>query len=123
MEKLARVTIVDDEASIRRAFARLLRFANFEAEAFESAAAFLETYDSLRPDCIVLDLRMPGMSGIDLLRHLADRHEAMPPVIVITADDEPRLEEECMRLGTMLYLRKPIDGNVLIDSVRSVLAN
>jgi two-component system response regulator FixJ len=123
MKKLARVIIVEDEESIRRAFSRLLSIADFETEAFASAAEFLNSYDSLRPDCIVLDLRMPGMSGIDLLRHLAHHYEAIPPVIVITADDESALEEECMRLGTRLYLHKPVEGKTLIDSVHSVLSN
>jgi two-component system response regulator FixJ len=121
MQESARVAIIDDEESIRRALLRLFRFANYEAEAFASASAFLESYDEgRRPDCIVLDLKMPGMSGLDLLRHLAALGNA-PPVIVITADGGDCVEDECMRLGSKRYFQKPVDGRALIESVRGVI--
>lgn len=117
----ARVAIIDDEESIRRALLRLFRFTSYEAEAFASASDFLESYEKgHRPDCIVLDLKMPGMSGLDLLRHLATVSDA-PPVIVITADSGDDVQNECRRLGTKRCFLKPFDGKALIESVRGVV--
>lgn len=121
MADRSRIAIIDDEQSIRRALVRLFRLAHYEAVSFFSASEFLESYQAgERFDCIVLDLKMPGMSGLDLLRHLAALDNT-PPVIVITAEAGERTETECKRLGSTNFLRKPVDGRVLVDTVHAIL--
>lgn len=115
-----RIAIVDDEESIRKALTRLFRFADYGAEAFESAADFLASLSERPADCVVLDLQMQGMTGLELLEHLS-RLPTPPPVIVVTADDTQRTQDECKALGTRYYLRKPVDCATLLASVRDVL--
>ena len=117
-----RIAIVDDEESIRKALTRLFRFADYRAEAFVSAADFLASLSERTPDCVVVDLQMPGMTGLELLKHLS-RLPTPPPVIVITADDAQRTRDECKALGTKHYLRKPVDSAALLASVRDVLGS
>ncbi|MGW8368361.1 MAG: response regulator transcription factor [Gammaproteobacteria bacterium] len=114
------MAIVDDEESIRRSLLRLFRLTDFDATAYESAQEFLDALPSKRPDCIVLDLKMPGMSGIDLLKRLACVQDA-PPVIVVTADSADRARDECLRLGSKYWLQKPVDSKTLIDRVRDLV--
>lgn len=114
------VAVVDDEESMRKALLRLFRLADYRAEAFESAADFLASLSERRPDCIVLDLQMSEMTGLELLEHMS-RMTNPPPVIVISADDAQRTQDECRTLGTKHYLRKPIDCATLLASVRDIL--
>lgn len=116
------VAVVDDEASICRALLRLLRSANYRAVAFSSASEFLASLDERMPDCVVLDLQMPGMTGIELQEQL-QRVSNRPPVIVITAHDEPGTRKRCLALGAACYLRKPIESDTLIDSIGSVVGS
>ena len=114
------IAIVDDEVSICRALLRLLRVADYRAEAFNSPILFLESLAQRVPDCVVLDLQMPMMTGVELQEHLA-RLADPPPVIIITAHDEPKTRERCLALGAVRYLRKPIEGEVLIDSIEKAV--
>jgi FixJ family two-component response regulator len=116
----ALVAIVDDDARICTALLRLFRFASYRAEAFRSAEVFLETLAAQPPSCVVLDLHLPGMPGIELLRQLRALERA-PPVVVITADDDERLERQCASLGTRQYFRKPVDGDALLEAVRTIV--
>ena len=110
------IAVVDDEISICRAFSRLFRSVGFNVVTFTEGAAFLEFLESQRPDCIVLDLRMPQVSGFDILARLGK--EARPiPVVTITAHDTPESYERVMAAGATAYLRKPADNQVLIDCV------
>jgi FixJ family two-component response regulator len=118
----ALIAVVDDEASICRAMLRLLRSANFRAEAFASAAEFLAFLSKQKPDCLVLDLQMPAMTGMELQEQLR-RSKTPLPVIIITAHDEPEAAERCLALGASLYLRKPIEANLLIDSIRNLIGD
>jgi FixJ family two-component response regulator len=120
MHGAASVAIVDDEESIRRSLLRLFRLTDLDATAYESAQAFLDALPTARPDCVVLDLKMPGMSGIDLLKRLAN-FDNPPPVIVVTADSIDRSRDECLSLGSKCWLQKPVDSKTLIDSVRDVI--
>ncbi len=114
------VAIVDDQESVRKALLRLFRLELFHAEAFSSATALLESLEtSPPPDCVVLDLQMPGMTGLDLLRHFATIENA-PPVVVLTAAHALRAEQECRSLGVRYYLAKPVDLQRLVDSVRAI---
>ena len=111
-----RVAIIDDEESIRRALLRLLASADYLAEGFDSAVRFLESLSRWTPDCVILDLQMPEITGIEVQQRLLEL--AQPPaVIVITAYDEPGTRELCLALGATYYFCKPVDGNLLLDSI------
>jgi len=114
------IAIVDDEVSICRALLRLLRVANYRAEGFNSPLLFLESLAERVPDCVVLDLQMPRMTGVELQQQLL-KLEDPPPVIIITAHDEPKTRERCLALGAVRYLRKPFEGDVLIDSIEEAV--
>ena len=114
------IAIVDDEVSICRALLRLLRVANYRAESFNSPILFLESLAEHVPDCVVLDLQMPSMTGVELQEHLL-RLADPPPVIIITAHDEPKTRERCLALGAIRYLRKPIEGDVLMGSIEEAV--
>ena len=114
------VAIVDDEVSICRALLRLLRVANYRAEGFSSPTLFLESLAERVPDCVVLDLQMPRMTGVELQQRLLELDDP-PPVIIITAHDEPKTRERCLALGAVRYLRKPFEGDVLLDSIAAAV--
>ena len=99
---------------------RIFRQTDIEATAYDSAAAFLGSMEGLPPDCIVLDLKMPGMTGFGLLRELV-QHDAPPPVIVLSALDDVRTREACEAFGSRFILKKPVDQRTLVDCVRRVL--
>ena len=97
---------------------------NFEPLAFPSARSFLEVFDDLAVDCMVLDLQMPDMAGLDLLRRLRELNlEREPPVVIITAHDEPGSRERCIAAGASAYLRKPVESNVLIGIINKLTAD
>jgi len=114
------IAVVDDEESIRKAMLRLLRSADYRAEAFCSGLDFLESLSARHPDCVILDLQMPNLTGVEVQRRLNGRRDA-PPVIIMTAHDEPGARDRCLALGATFYLRKPIDGNTLLSSIVKVL--
>ena len=111
-----RIAIVDDDASVRKALKRLLRAANLDADAFASGREFLDSLAAQLPDCIVLDLHMPGMNGLDIQQHLARSGQRMP-IVIITGHDEPLARAQCLSAGAAAYLRKPIDDEALLDAI------
>jgi FixJ family two-component response regulator len=110
------VAILDDEEPVRRALKRLMVSAGFEVEAFACAADFLASLSLRRPDCLVLDLHMPGVNGFDVQARLA-RSPNPPPVVVITGHDTPETQYKALNGGAAAYLRKPVDDQVLLDAV------
>ena len=116
------VTIVDDEASVRKALSRLVRAAGFEVETFSSGAEFLAADQPRRPECLVLDLRMPHVSGFDVQQALSLAGRRLP-VVVITGDDNAESRERALRLGARAYLRKPVDDAILLDAIRTAIAS
>jgi FixJ family two-component response regulator len=119
--RATRVAVVDDDASVRKALARLLSARSFQPETFASAREFLESLTAKPPpDCLVLDLHMPGMTGLELQRHLAARKLAIPTV-VITAQDDPRLLHLCRTAGAAAVLSKPLDGSVLMGAIEAAV--
>jgi FixJ family two-component response regulator len=110
------VAIVDDDESVCRALRRLLVASGLKARTFPSGEAFLQSLVSERPDCVVLDLQMPGLSGMDVLKELA-RTGADLPVIVITGYDEPRMRLRCLKAGALAYLPKPLDDVALLQAI------
>lgn len=115
------VAVVDDEESVRRALLRLLRAANLDAEAFPSGEAFLSSLDKFRPDCVVLDLQMPGLTGRDVQRRLISMQINLP-VILITAHDDVVTQQQSLSDGAANYLRKPLRGDVLVRSINDSIA-
>jgi two-component system, LuxR family, response regulator FixJ len=110
------VGIVDDDASLRTALARVLRGNGIRTETFESAEEFLARVDPGEPDCLVLDIHLAGISGFELQDLLASRG-AEPPVIFITGHDD-ELAQRAQVHGTCGYLRKPFDTKALLALLR-----
>jgi FixJ family two-component response regulator len=113
---LMRVAIVDDEEAVRKALGRLLRSSGLDAETFPTGRAFLESLADVRPDCLVLDLHMPGLTGLQVLQKL-QLSPPMLPVIVITGQDEPENRSRCLAAGAAAYLRKPLDDELLLKTI------
>jgi FixJ family two-component response regulator len=111
------VAVVDDDESVCRSFSRLLRMAGFQPINYYSAEAFLE--DSKHPqfDCLVLDVQLGGMSGLELSRRLASVRDATP-VIFITAHDDPGARAEALATGCFGYFSKNQPGQIVIDAIR-----
>ncbi len=114
------VHVIDDDEALRESLAFLLRTARIEVRTYASAAAFLDVLPEARGSCIITDVRMPGMSGIDLLRRLQELKIGVP-VIVITGHGDVPVAVEAMKIGAMDFLEKPFDDEVLLASVRSAL--
>jgi len=114
------VVVIDDDASLRRSLSNLLGSVGFHVETFISAEAFLEFPQREWPGCLVLDLRMPGMSGLDLLRHLAAT-DSLVPAIVLTAHGSDETRRECLEAGAVAFLEKPVRSAALLDAVRGAL--
>jgi len=113
------VAVIDDDASIRKALKRLLQAMNLDAETFASGQDFLDSLAAQCPDCIVLDLQMPGMSGLDLLRHLA-RRDLHLPFVVLTETEEPETRAQCLSAGATAYFTKPVDDEALLAAIQGV---
>jgi two-component system response regulator FixJ len=114
------VHVIDDDEAVRTSVAFLLEMSDLPARTYGSAREFLEIVDSLRTGCIVTDVRMPGMSGLDLVRHLKDIGVKLP-VIVITGHGDVPMAVEAMRAGVADFLEKPFDDVALIAAVRAAL--
>ena len=115
------VAVVDDDRSVGVALCRLLRAAGIDAKAFESSASFLDGMQDHVPDCVVLDVQMPGMNGLELQQRLKDIAVALP-VIMITGRDEASIHAICMAMGASSYLRKPLNDDDLLDAVERAIA-
>jgi two-component system, LuxR family, response regulator FixJ len=114
------VHVIDDDEALRESLAFLLGTAHFEVRVYDSAVRFLERLGQAEPGCIITDVRMPGMSGLELLRQLV-KLGATFAVIVITGHGDVPLAVEAMKLGAVDFLEKPFDDNALIAAVRSAL--
>src|SRR5215472_13291325 len=114
------VHVIDDDEAVREALAFQLGSAGIDVRTYDSAALFLQVAPKVQTGCIITDVRMPELSGIDLLRRLRELNLAVP-VIVITAHGDIPLAVEAMRLGAMDFLEKPFEDEVLLASVRSAL--
>jgi FixJ family two-component response regulator len=115
------IAIVEDDASFRRALERLLCASGFEAYTFASAEEFLGSAVPESHACLILDIRLPGMSGFELFDHLTT--SARPrPAIFITAQDEDSVRQQASRIPNSVFLRKPVVGAVLLEAVRSLLS-
>ena len=114
------VHVIDDDDAVRDSLSFLLKTSEIEVATYESAPAFLAALPQIAPGCIVTDIRMPGMSGIDLIRRLHERGIRMP-VIVITGHGDVPMAVAAMKLGAVDFLEKPFDEEILLAAVRAAL--
>jgi len=114
------VSIVDDDVSVRRSTRRLLRSSGLRAEAFSSAEEFLDSEWAEQTACLILDLRMPGMNGLELQRRLVQTGNPVP-VIFLSAHASEEDERSALQAGAVQFLRKPISKEALLSAIRAVL--
>jgi two-component system response regulator FixJ len=114
------VAIVDDEEPVRRALRRLFLVAGIDVETFASGYEFLESVKLQRPDCAVIDLRLPGLTGLDVQERLVEAGIRLPTVIV-TGHDQAGIAERVLAAGASAYLSKPLDEESLLKTVASVV--
>jgi FixJ family two-component response regulator len=120
-EKTTMVAIVDDDELIRNALRGLMKASGFQALAFASGEEFLNSGEQERTACLIADIRMPGMSGLELQSKLNKDHHKIP-IIFITAQGDEKMRMQALRSGAVKFLTKPLDNGVLLDSVRTALA-
>lgn len=114
------VHVIDDDAALRDSLAFLLTAADFQVRSYESAQAFLQELSGIQTGCILTDIRMPGVDGMELLRLLQEMGKGLP-IIVMTGHGDVPLAVKAMRLGAADFVEKPFEDEVLIDSIRSAL--
>lgn len=119
-EGLRIIAIVDDDDSIRSALQGLMKEAGHPAEAFASAEEFLQSGKQRETGCLIADIRMPGMSGLELQARLNEDHHRIP-IIFITAHGDEDMRLQALRRGAVEFLAKPFDEERLLDSIRAAL--
>jgi len=119
LPKRALIGVVDDDASVRKALGRLLRSAGFDVVAHASAVELLVGLHQQPIQCLVLDIHLEGMGGLDLHDYLTDAGIRLP-VVFITAHDDPATRQRAEQ-AHQIYLRKPVDSNDLLDAITSLI--
>jgi FixJ family two-component response regulator len=114
------VAIVDDDDLMRNALEGLLKAVGLRAQAFSSAEEFLESGQPKETACLIADIRMPGMSGLELQAKL-NAEACRIPIVFITAHGDEKMRMQAMRAGAVEFLAKPFDDEALLDSVRAAL--
>ena len=115
-EPLPLIAVVDDEDAVRKALRRLLLSAGFEVDTYADGRAFLASLRTRAPRCVVLDLHMPHVSGLEVQERLVAARSTLP-VIVITGHDSDTTRSTALANGASAYLRKPVDEQVLLDAI------
>jgi len=116
------VAIVDDDESMRSALQGMLKSVGLASEAFASAEEFLKSGQQKKTACLITDIRMPGMSGLELQAQL-NAERCKIPTIFITAHGDTKMRMQALRAGAVEFLAKPFDDEVLLESVRAALEN
>jgi FixJ family two-component response regulator len=115
------VYLIDDDESVRRGFKLFLNSAGIDHQSFSNADEFLMVYKPHEKDLLILDINLPGMNGIDLLKAISNKGIRIS-VIVVTSHDEPKSREYCRQFGVKAYMRKPVDAEALLDIIHFDLA-
>jgi len=110
------IAVVDDEVSVRTMLGRLLRLADYDVAAFACGEEFLASLAESRPDCVILDVHMPGLSGFDVQSRLQAAHIHVP-VVFITASDDLALGRTALEVGGVRLLRKPFSNDELLGAI------
>jgi FixJ family two-component response regulator len=121
-KEAALLAVVDDDDDVRVALCRLISSAGFAVQAYASGSEFLHSVDDHEPDCVVLDLHMPQMSGFKVQDALAVRCAAVP-VVVITGHDAPESRTRALRLGAKAYLCKLADDHALLTAIGDAISS
>jgi FixJ family two-component response regulator len=116
------ISIVDDDDEVRAATAGFVRALGYQARAYASAEAFLDSAGADEADCLILDVQMPGMSGPELQQALL-QSAALTPIVFMTAYSDARVRAEVLAAGAVDVLAKPCDGKTLVDSIEAALAS
>jgi FixJ family two-component response regulator len=116
------VAVVEDDESYRLAMQRLLKSAGFSVRLFSCAEEFLDSGCQRETGCLIADIRMPGMSGLDLQAKLNEDHCPIP-IIFVTAHGDEKMRLQAMRGGAVKFLAKPFDGAILLEGVRAALGS
>ena len=114
------VFVIDDDEAVRHSTEMLIRSMGLRAESFASAAEFLDDFDPQQPGCLILDIRMPGMSGLELQEHLVERNVSVP-IIFVTGHGEVPMAVKAMKAGAVDFIQKPFRDQELIDRVHFAL--
>ena len=115
------VAVLDDEPEMRKALRRVLASRGFRVDEYERGEDLFAAIETHTPDCLVLDLRMPGLDGFCVLEAFRCRHIRLP-VVVVTALDEPDTEQQVLALGASACLKKPVDREVLLSAIAEAMA-
>lgn len=121
MDGKPRIAVVDDDESVRQGLENLINSVGYDAELYASAEEFLASSGTSGAACLVLDLRMPGMSGLELQRRLAARGGG-PPVIIVTAHGDDEARAEALTAGAVAFLKKPFKEETLLGAISSALS-
>jgi two-component system response regulator FixJ len=122
MQSDAVVHVIDDDDAVRESLAFLLKSARLAVKTYESAAAFLRASPPVTTGCVITDVRMPEISGIELLQRLRERNVGIPAIVITGHGDVP-LAVEAMKLGAADFFEKPFDDEALLTAVRSALSH
>jgi FixJ family two-component response regulator len=114
------ISIIDDDDSVRESLRRLMRSVGFAVNVFASAEEFLDSDRLRNTDCLILDVRLPGMSGLELQRHLATSHSDIP-IIFITSYEDDDVRGRALNAGAVDYFLKPFNDENLLDAIEAVL--
>lgn len=114
------VFVVDDDHAVRKSLDMLIRSVGLPVQTYSSAQAFLAQYTSEQPGCLVLDVRMPGMSGLELQRHLKE-HNVPMPIIIITGHGDVPIAIRALKDGAVEFLEKPFSKQLLLEHIRAAL--
>jgi len=115
------IAVVDDEESVRRALERVLRASGMQVVTYPGGREFLQSLQTSCPNCLVLDLHMPQLSGFEVLEILVQTPHRLP-VVVVTGHDSPEARARALGWGASAYLTKPIDDNLLLGEIAGALA-
>ena len=122
MPRVPMISVVDDDEAVRVSIGALVRSLGRVAQTFASAEDFLNSAEAQATDCLIADVQMPGMTGIELQQALATAGRKVP-IIFITAFPDNRIREQVLAAGAVCLLSKPCDGDTLVNSIESVLAS
>jgi FixJ family two-component response regulator len=113
------ISIIDDDDSVRESLRRLMRSVGFAVNVFASAEEFLDSDRLRNTDCLILDVRLPGMSGLELQRHLKTGHSEIP-IIFITSYEDGEVRARALNAGAVHYFLKPFNDEDLLDAIEAV---
>jgi RNA polymerase sigma factor (sigma-70 family) len=116
----ATVFVVDDDPALRDALSKLVASVGLGVETYSTAQEFLDQYDPAKPGCLILDVRMPGRSGLDLQKELTERESTLP-IIILTGFADVHLAVRALKAGAMDFLEKPFSNQVLLDRIEEAV--